>query len=100
MAVTVSVTPRIQGVSPNESSVPVGGPFSLKCGARGYPQPTVAWTLNDKAIVSGQNGMSVAEDGTLFVERAPTTKVMIFRCTAENEAGTDEKEYTVKTVSK
>uniref|UniRef100_A0A914V1J2 Ig-like domain-containing protein n=1 Tax=Plectus sambesii TaxID=2011161 RepID=A0A914V1J2_9BILA len=95
----VLVPPKIHVVSPDESVVPVGGPFSLKCGARGYPDPAITWSVEGETIVSGRDGYSVAEDGTLFVIKASNKNLMNMKCVAKNDAGRDEKEYVVKTIS-
>lgn len=41
-----------------------------------------------------------AEDGTLFVEKAPKQARLTFKCIAKNNAGSDSKEYIVKVISK
>ncbi|VDK34628.1 unnamed protein product [Gongylonema pulchrum] len=71
----------------------------MKCGARGFPPPDIIWTLNGILISNAKKGYFVAEDGTLFVEKAEHQARLIFKCTAKNSAGSDEKEYTVKTIS-
>uniref|UniRef100_F1KPK8 Hemicentin-2 n=1 Tax=Ascaris suum TaxID=6253 RepID=F1KPK8_ASCSU len=96
----VLVAPRIVATSPNESVVPVNNPFSLKCGVRGYPFPEIIWTIDDKPIEAELGGgFSIAEDGTLFIEKAKEKAVHRFKCTARNDAGIDEKEYVVKAIS-
>jgi hypothetical protein len=57
----VLVAPKIQVVSPDDSVIPVGKPFSLKCGARGYPEPTISWSFNGRPVISGVDGYSVGE---------------------------------------
>ncbi|VDK21854.1 unnamed protein product, partial [Anisakis simplex] len=39
-----------RNTSPNESVVPINNPFSLKCGARGYPYPEITWTIDDQPV--------------------------------------------------
>ncbi|VDK62245.1 unnamed protein product, partial [Anisakis simplex] len=39
------------------------------------------------------------DDGTLFIEKVAKKAVHTFKCTATNDAGTDEKEYMVKLIS-
>uniref|UniRef100_A0A915PUW8 Hemicentin-1 n=1 Tax=Setaria digitata TaxID=48799 RepID=A0A915PUW8_9BILA len=87
-------------VSPNESVIPVGSPFSLKCGARGYPPPDIIWFLNGQLIDHGKGvDYTVAEDGTLFIKQVQEQGRLTFRCLAKNNAGSDCKEYIVKTIS-
>ncbi|VDO33171.1 unnamed protein product [Onchocerca flexuosa] len=95
----VFVVPRIITISPNESLVPVGSPFSLKCGVRGFPPPDITWLLNGQALHKDNRGYTVAEDGTLFVEKAPEQATLTFKCIARNDAGSDSKEYVVRIIS-
>ncbi|VDN03058.1 unnamed protein product [Thelazia callipaeda] len=94
----VLVVPRIVTTSPNESVVPVGTPFSLKCGARGYPSPDIIWSVNEHVIGENDEVYSVAEDGTLFVDEVTEQKRLVFKCRAENNAGSHVKEYIVETI--
>ncbi|CAJ0933472.1 unnamed protein product, partial [Mesorhabditis belari] len=94
----VLVSPKITTTSPEMGSVPLGQPFSLKCGVKGYPDPQIIWTLEDELLVNGLDGNTIAEDGTLFVQSSKG-KEAHYRCTAKNDAGTDHVEYTVKTIS-
>ncbi|VDK53323.1 unnamed protein product [Anisakis simplex] len=95
-----SFSPRIVTTSPNESVVPINNPFSLKCGARGYPYPEITWTIDDQPVEEELKGrFSIADDGTLFIEKVAKKAVHTFKCTATNDAGTDEKEYMVKLIS-
>ncbi|VDO35905.1 unnamed protein product, partial [Brugia timori] len=95
----VFVIPRIITISPNESFMPVGSPFSLKCGVRGFPAPDVTWSLNGEILDKDKKGYSIAEDGTLFVEKAPKQALLTFKCIAKNNAGSDSKEYVIKVIS-
>ncbi|VIO88235.1 Uncharacterized protein BM_BM11652 [Brugia malayi] len=95
----VFVIPRIITTSPNESFMPVGSPFSLKCGVRGFPAPDVTWSLNGEILDKDKKGYSIAEDGTLFVEKAPKQALLTFKCIAKNNAGSDSKEYVIKVIS-
>uniref|UniRef100_A0A0R3RPP0 Hemicentin-1 n=1 Tax=Elaeophora elaphi TaxID=1147741 RepID=A0A0R3RPP0_9BILA len=95
----VFVVPRIITISPNESLIPVGKPFSLKCGVRGFPPPEITWSLNGQVLGVGKTGYTIAEDGTLFVEKAPKQARLTFKCIAKNNAGSDSKEYIIKVIS-
>ncbi|KAM3729101.1 Hemicentin-2 [Dirofilaria immitis] len=109
----VYVIPRIITISPNESLVPIGSPFSLKCGVRGFPSPDITWLLNGKILSKDNKGYTVvretesttnlkmcsAEDGTLFVEKALEQAKLTFKCIARNNAGSDSKEYIVRVIS-
>ncbi|EFO26419.1 hypothetical protein LOAG_02064 [Loa loa] len=95
----VFVVPRIITISPNESLVPVDSPFSLKCGVRGFPPPDITWSLNEQIIGKDKAEYSIAEDGTLFVAKAPKQARLTFKCIAKNNAGSDSKEYVIKVIS-
>ncbi|EPB79674.1 immunoglobulin I-set domain protein [Ancylostoma ceylanicum] len=94
----VLVSPKIVSTSPPKTSVPLGSPFSLKCGVRGYPEPKISWTVDGQPLADGRDGVSIAEDGTLTVSAA-SGRTSTYRCTVKNDAGTDEMEYEVHTIS-
>ncbi|CAG9531888.1 unnamed protein product [Cercopithifilaria johnstoni] len=93
------VVPRIIATSPKESLIPAGKPFSLKCGVRGSPPPDIIWSLNGEMLDKGKIGYSIAEDGTLFVEKALKEATLTFKCIAKNDAGSDSNEYIVKVIN-
>ncbi|GMT05475.1 hypothetical protein PENTCL1PPCAC_27649, partial [Pristionchus entomophagus] len=93
----VLVKPTIHSTSPNETSVPAKTKFSLKCGSRGYPEPTIVWYI-DETVVQDNDVFSIDEEGTLTVNGAQK-KQQLFRCTATNEAGEASIEYTVRSIS-
>ncbi|KAL3989826.1 Immunoglobulin I-set domain family protein [Acanthocheilonema viteae] len=95
----VFVIPRIITMLPNESLIPVGKPFSLKCGVRGFPPPDIIWSLNGEILGKDKTSYSIAEDGTLFVEKATKQAILTFKCVAKNNAGSDSKEFIVKVIS-
>ncbi|KAK0404392.1 hypothetical protein QR680_017436 [Steinernema hermaphroditum] len=96
----VLVPPRITDTSPAESMVPVGSPFSLKCGASGSPPPEISWFINEASIESvyPPQEFTLAEEGTLFIPRPAERGVLPFKCVARNDAGVDEIEYAVKVI--
>ena len=94
----VLVAPEIISASPNETVVAVGEPFSLKCGARGHPQPAVTWEINDEKIENALTTEYKIEDDYLFVKELPQKGSAVFRCTVHNAAGLDEIEYVVKAI--
>ncbi|ETN72168.1 immunoglobulin I-set domain protein, partial [Necator americanus] len=55
----VLVSPKIVTTSPAKTSVPVGSPFTLKCGVRGYPEPKISWTVDGQPLVHGKDGVSI-----------------------------------------
>ncbi|VDK82636.1 unnamed protein product [Litomosoides sigmodontis] len=103
----VFVIPRIITISSNESMIPVGESFSLKCGVRGFPPPDIIWSLNGETLSTDGSGRgmsklisySIADDGTLFVAKTLKQGRLIFKCTARNSAGLDSKEYVAKVIS-
>ncbi|TKR80918.1 hypothetical protein L596_014894 [Steinernema carpocapsae] len=97
----VQVPPRITITSPAESMVPVGSPFSLKCGSSGSPPPFVSWYINDAPIESvySDDQFTLADDGTLFIPRPAERGALPFKCVVKNDAGIAEMEYIVKVIS-
>ena len=98
----VLVPPKIHIVSDEQTALPLGQPLSLKCGARGNPQPTIAWFTRankdaDKVPVD-PHVASVAADGTLSVPAMPGG-THTYVCEATNDAGTDTKAYVVSAIS-
>lgn len=53
------VSPKITTTSPEMGSVPLGQPFSLKCGVKGYPDPQIIWTQEDQVLVNGLDGNTI-----------------------------------------
>ncbi|KHJ98434.1 immunoglobulin I-set domain protein, partial [Oesophagostomum dentatum] len=92
-----AVSPKIVLTSPPRTSVPVGAPFSLKCGVRGYPEPKISWTVDGEPIAPGE-GVDIGGDGTLNVAAA-SGRSATYKCTVKNDAGSDEIEYQVHTIS-
>ncbi|CAI4229366.1 unnamed protein product [Auanema sp. JU1783] len=93
----ILVSPKIVTVSQTESNVAMGSAFSLKCGVRGYPEPEITWTENERAI-NGEDGYTIDEDGTLHVQEAKG-RDLHYRCIAKNDAGSADVEYSVNTIS-
>ncbi|VDM60010.1 unnamed protein product [Angiostrongylus costaricensis] len=94
----VLVAPKIVSTSPPNISVPVGSSFSLKCGVRGYPDPLISWTRNGDKLAPNNANIIIDEDGTLTTT-ASSSQVTIYKCTVKNDAGSDEIEYNVHTIS-
>uniref|UniRef100_A0A0K0D158 Ig-like domain-containing protein n=1 Tax=Angiostrongylus cantonensis TaxID=6313 RepID=A0A0K0D158_ANGCA len=94
----VLVAPKIVSTSPPNISVPVGSSFSLKCGVRGYPEPLISWTRNGDKLAPNNADIIIDEDGTLTTITS-SSQVTIYKCTVKNDAGSDEIEYKVYTIS-
>ncbi|RCN41236.1 hypothetical protein ANCCAN_12803 [Ancylostoma caninum] len=103
----VLVSPKIVSTSPPKTSVPLGSPFSLKCGVRGYPEPKISWTVDGQPLADG-DGVSI---GFLPVKKPYFSRRRNSQCVCsvrtcvdvqmyrQNDAGTDEMEYEVHTIS-
>ncbi|KAK6031598.1 immunoglobulin I-set domain protein [Ostertagia ostertagi] len=95
----VLVSPKIVSVSALKNSVALGSPFSLKCGARGYPKPTISWSINGVSLDESVDGIVIGSDGTLTVNSASGDAPRIYKCTAKNDAGQDEVSYEIGMLS-
>ncbi|XP_017276034.1 hemicentin-1 isoform X1 [Kryptolebias marmoratus] len=83
----VLVPPRIQP-GPRVMRVKVGHQVELACVAKGFPEPTLSWTKDDKRY-------SVSPDGSLSLRNVGLDDEGTFTCTATNTAGRDEARVKV-----
>ncbi|XP_028322193.1 Down syndrome cell adhesion molecule-like protein 1 homolog isoform X5 [Gouania willdenowi] len=89
-------TPRIVS-SFSERVVNPGEPFSLMCGAKGAPPPSITWTLDDEPVVRDstyKTSQYTLSDG-LTVSHVNVSSPLIrdggvYRCAARNSAGSAE----------
>uniref|UniRef100_A0A8C7P249 Down syndrome cell adhesion molecule like 1 n=1 Tax=Oncorhynchus mykiss TaxID=8022 RepID=A0A8C7P249_ONCMY len=89
-------TPRIVS-SFSERVVAPGEPFSLMCGAKGAPPPSITWTLDDEPVVRDsayKTSQYTLSDG-LTVSHVNVSSPAIrdggvYRCAARNSAGSAE----------
>uniref|UniRef100_A0A8C8EZV2 DS cell adhesion molecule like 1 n=1 Tax=Oncorhynchus tshawytscha TaxID=74940 RepID=A0A8C8EZV2_ONCTS len=89
-------TPRIVS-SFSERVVAPGEPFSLMCGAKGAPPPSITWTLDDEPVVQDsayKTSQYTLSDG-LTVSHVNVSSPAIrdggvYRCAARNSAGSAE----------
>uniref|UniRef100_A0A3Q3ALP3 Hemicentin 1 n=1 Tax=Kryptolebias marmoratus TaxID=37003 RepID=A0A3Q3ALP3_KRYMA len=79
--------PRIQP-GPRVMRVKVGHQVELACVAKGFPEPTLSWTKDDKRY-------SVSPDGSLSLRNVGLDDEGTFTCTATNTAGRDEARVKV-----
>ncbi|XP_066567577.1 cell adhesion molecule DSCAML1 [Amia ocellicauda] len=89
-------TPRIVS-SFSERVVAPGEEFSLMCGAKGAPPPTVTWTLDDEPIArdsSHRSNQYTLSDGStvshMNVSGPQIRDGGVYRCSARNSAGSAE----------
>ncbi|WKY14383.1 hypothetical protein Q1695_000157 [Nippostrongylus brasiliensis] len=94
----VLVSPKIVSTSANKLTVAFGAPVSLKCGVRGYPEPEILWSVNNTVLPAQSELATIDKDGTLSV-KSMSDRLVTYKCTAKNEAGTDEIEYEIHTIS-
>ena len=70
---------------------------TLKCEARGTPQPLITWLDPNKRNLSSVGGYSVDRNsGALIISRVKKVDDSgLFTCIAENDAGIDQKTTTL-----
>ncbi|KAJ1352359.1 hypothetical protein KIN20_008682 [Parelaphostrongylus tenuis] len=78
----VLVAPKIVTTSSPNASVPFGSSFSLKCGVRGYPEPSISWSRNGVELTSNTEGTTIGEDGTLTTT-AVSSQITVYKCTVK-----------------
>ncbi|XP_056893820.1 hemicentin-1 isoform X2 [Takifugu flavidus] len=94
--VRVLVPPFIEGADViTHSTVIINSPLELECQASGTPTPVVTWYKDGKPINQGE-GLRVAANGQrLLVSRAQVSDTARFQCVAVNEAGDNQRDFTV-----
>ncbi|XP_069890339.1 hemicentin-1 [Dipodomys merriami] len=97
----VQEPPRMEDLEP-----PFDTPFqerlaneriTFPCPVKGTPKPTIKWLRNGRELTGREPGISILENGTLFVIASVTPHDNgEYICVAMNEAGTTEKKYNLK----
>ncbi|KAL4228715.1 Leucine rich repeat C-terminal domain [Mactra antiquata] len=86
----IEYTPKFL-VRPHNQAVAVGRTISLRCTAAGNPEPTIYWetaSIKSLMFVKYQLGrISVAEDGTLRIERVQKSDEGEYSCLAYSSKG-------------
>ncbi|KAL4635075.1 hemicentin-1 [Arapaima gigas] len=94
--VSILVPPSVEGG--NETMVNiviVNSPLELECHATGVPEPLITWLKSGQPIRQG-NGIKIIANGQqLVISRAQVSDAGQFKCVASNEAGAQEKNFTV-----
>ena len=70
---------------PSDVQVSVGDTVDLSCAATGHPDPTITWTLNDRAIRFSSRVTIVG--GGLHIISLNEDDNGEYRCRAENDEG-------------
>uniref|UniRef100_A0A8D3D3Y5 Down syndrome cell adhesion molecule like 1 n=1 Tax=Scophthalmus maximus TaxID=52904 RepID=A0A8D3D3Y5_SCOMX len=90
-------TPRIVA-SFSERVVVPGEPFSLMCGAKGAPPPTITWTLDDEPVARDLSRVrasqyTLSDGSTVSHVNVSSPQIRdggVYRCAARNSAGSAE----------
>uniref|UniRef100_A0A8C9R6U4 Hemicentin-1 n=1 Tax=Scleropages formosus TaxID=113540 RepID=A0A8C9R6U4_SCLFO len=94
--VSVLVPPSVEGENETmENTVIVNSPLELACHASGIPEPLITWLKNGQPIRQGDAIKIVAKGRKLVIPRARVSDAGHFKCVASNEAGRQEKNFTV-----
>lgn len=82
------------------------GNATLKCSARGYPQPKVLWAVDEEqrpleeALEEGKEFVLEDDGALLHLIDIQHRGSRMFNCAVVNEAGMDEITYAVRTIGK
>lgn len=70
----------------------------LPCDAMGDPKPIIKWSYNGKELPGRDGRFVVLGDGSLQITNVKTSDCGAYRCSARNDAGTDDQavELTVR----
>ncbi|XP_006922969.1 protein turtle homolog A isoform X1 [Pteropus alecto] len=83
---TVNSPPQFLETPPQVLEVQELEPLTLRCVARGSPQPHVTWKLQGQDIGQGQGQMQV-QNGTLWIQRVERGSSGIYTCQASSTEG-------------
>ncbi|XP_034265503.1 hemicentin-1 isoform X1 [Pantherophis guttatus] len=71
--------------------------IAFPCPIKGTPKPMIKWLYNNRELMGSEPGLSILEDGTLLVIASATPyNSGEYICTAINEAGNTEINYSLK----
>ncbi|XP_037681527.1 protein turtle homolog A isoform X2 [Choloepus didactylus] len=83
---TVNSPPQFQETPPSVLEVRELEPVTLRCVARGSPQPHVTWKLRGQDLGQGQGPVQV-QNGTLWIQRVERGSSGVYTCQASSTEG-------------
>ncbi|XP_012664075.1 protein turtle homolog A isoform X1 [Otolemur garnettii] len=83
---TVNSPPQFQETPPPVLEVKELEPVTLRCVARGSPQPHVTWKLRGQELGQGQGHVQV-QNGTLWIQRVERSSSGVYTCQATSTEG-------------
>ncbi|KAL2771462.1 protein turtle-like protein A isoform b precursor [Daubentonia madagascariensis] len=83
---TVNSPPQFQETPPLVLEVQELEPVTLRCVARGSPQPHVTWKLRGQDLDQGQGHVQV-QNGTLWIRRVERSSSGVYTCQASSTEG-------------
>ncbi|CAM9699604.1 unnamed protein product [Bubo scandiacus] len=92
--ISVREAPTIQGDPSTYQAEHPGGDALLDCDARGHPVPLVRWS-KDGVPVAASGRLHQLQNGSLAIHAVGSTDTGLYRCVAENDAGTAAKVVTL-----
>lgn len=94
-AIYFAVPPGIErdGVDLNPR-IPTGKPLRLSCDVKGKPPPAVKWYINDTLVDESFENVVLGPDW-IEVFNVSLADKGIYKCAAENAAGSDEVAFKV-----
>ena len=72
---------------------------TFTCRATGIPRPNITWFKDSRAITNDFEKFTISSDGmTLAIHNTTDTESGGYWCVAQNEAGTDLREFNLTVV--
>ncbi|XP_009575209.1 PREDICTED: hemicentin-1-like, partial [Fulmarus glacialis] len=92
---SVHVPPKIQR-GPRVLKVQAGHRVDIPCSAQGIPPPTITWFKGRSAVPIDGGQFIHSLDGALSISNVQLPDAGIYKCVANNVAGSDASEITVQ----
>ncbi|XP_074779784.1 hemicentin-2 [Athene noctua] len=92
--VSIREAPIIQGDASTYQAEHPGGDALLDCDAQGHPVPLIRWS-KDGVPVAASRRLHQLQNGSLAIHAVGSTDAGLYRCVAENDAGTAAKVVTL-----
>ncbi|KAM9176553.1 hemicentin-2 [Mergus octosetaceus] len=92
--VSIVEAPVVRGAPSTYQVEPPGGDVLLDCDTRGHPAPFIRWSKDGVPVVATRR-LRQLQNGSLAIRSLGGADAGLYRCVAENEAGTAAKVVTL-----